>query len=198
MTAAPRLDQQTDLFGNPVLKRSAYFATPGVRVRLTRHWAEGPKALVIGCNPSDADASKEDMTSHWWNAWFHRFGFGGYCAMNAYPFCSPDPAICKDRVSRALNGPNWHDRDMLFSNRDAIAKAAKKADQVFVCWGAIAWDEDWLESIIEEIQQGSAPWPDLWCWGKTAAGAPKHPLARGVHRIPRNQAPILWRAGSSS
>lgn len=87
---------------------------------------------------------------------------------------------------------------MLFSNRDAIAKAAKKADQVFVCWGAIAWDEDWLESIIEEIQQGSAPWPDLWCWGKTAAGAPKHPLARGVHRIPRNQAPILWRAGSSS
>lgn len=27
------------------------------------------------------------------------------------------------------------------------------------------------------------------------SGAPKHPLARGKHRVPRDQTFILWRAG---
>jgi hypothetical protein len=81
-----------------------------------------------------------------------------------------------------------------FTNLSALVAAAKAADQVFVCWGAIAWDQDWIEHVVEEIQTGEAPWPDLWCWGKTGSGAPKHPLARGLHRIPADQKPILWRA----
>jgi hypothetical protein len=34
----------------------------------------------------------------------------------------------------------------------------------------------------------------IWCWGTTTSGAPKHPLARGKHRIPVDQPAILWRA----
>lgn len=188
------MTEALDLFGAPVMRRSAYFAADNVRIRLTRDWAPGPRALVIGCNPSTADASKDDPTSRWWNAWFKLFGFGGYDAMNLYPFCTSSPVECR-RIVDGIQGGDWSARDMLhFTNLSALVAAAKAADQVFVCWGAIAWDQDWIEHVVEEIQTGEAPWPDLWCWGKTSSGAPKHPLARGLHRIPADQKPILWRA----
>ncbi len=52
----------------------------------------------------------------------------------------------------------------------------------------------WIEHVVEEIQTGVEPAPDLWYWGKTKSGAPTHPMARVKHRIPRDQKPILWRA----
>lgn len=183
-----------DLLGDPVIRRKADFPYPGCRRSLSRDWGPGPRALVIGCNPSDADAYREDMTTHWLNAWFQLFGFGGYDLWNLYPFCTSSPAECRRIVDGAAFG-DWHTRDMMqYVNLPALVAAAKAAKQVFVCWGAIAWDQDWVEHVVEEIQTGPAPWPDLWCWGTTKAGAPKHPLARGAHRIARDQAPILWRA----
>ena len=184
-----------DLLGQPVLRRSAFFPVPGMRRRLSRDWGPGPRALVIGCNPSSAGADRDDPTSCWWNAWFQLFGFGGYDAANLYPFCTSSPAECR-RITEAAWDGEWHDRDAIQHNCDAVAELAKKADQVFVCFGAIAWDDMWVEHVVEEIQSGVAPYPDLWCWGLTKHGAPKHPLARGVHRIPRNQPPILWRAAN--
>ncbi|MEH3107132.1 MAG: DUF1643 domain-containing protein [Sphingomonas fennica] len=184
----------TDLFGEPLLRRDATFSSPGVRKTLSRDWALGPRALVIGCNPSTADHNRDDPTTQWWMAWFEQFGFGGFDAVNLYPFCTSSPAECRLRADAALGGPAWGDRDDLFANLDMVATMAKVAHQVFVCWGAIAWDSDWVEHVVERIQTDVAPWPDLWCWGTTGSGAPKHPLARGKHRIPRNQPPILWRA----
>lgn len=183
-----------DLLGAPMTRRSAYFAADDVRIRLSVDFGPGPRALVIGCNPSSANAERDDPTSRWWNAWFKLFGFGGYEAMNLYPFCTSSPVDCR-RVVDGIESGDWFARDMLhFNNLPALVAAAKKADQVFVCWGAIAWDQDWIEHVVEEIQTGEAPWPDLWCWGKTGSGAPKHPLARGKHRIAPDQQPILWRA----
>ena len=185
----------TDLLGTPVLQRSARFAGSGVRLTLSRDWAPGPRALVIGCNPSDADADKDDPTSRWWNAWFRLFGFGGYDAMNLYPFCTSQPAECRRIVERIYAGLDWGARDDLhFRNLPLLVEKAKTAARVFVCWGAIAWDDDWINHVVEEIQTGVAPYPALWCWGKTASGAPKHPLARGKHRIAKDQPPIVWQA----
>lgn len=188
------LDLGTDLLGQPVLRRSAVFNGDGIRLKLTRDWGPGPRALVIGCNPSDAGGDREDPTSRWWNAWFYQAGFGGYDAMNLYPFITSSPAECK-RIAAWHENNDWWARDqLLFVNLPALTEAAKAAVQVFVCWGAIAWDDDFIEHVIEQVQSGVAPYPDLWCWGTTASGAPKHPMARGKHRIPRDQAPILWRA----
>lgn len=189
--------EPVDLFGEPYLRRSADFPYHRIRRRLTRWWAPGPRPLVIGCNPSDADAYREDMTTHWLNAWFQLYGYPGYDLMNLYPFCTSSPAECREIVDRGYLG-DWASLDaMRYLNEPALVKAAKAAPQVFVCWGAIAWDDTYVEHMIEQIQNDAEPWPDLWCWGKTGSGAPKHPLARGRHRIPKDQAPILWRAADA-
>lgn len=183
----------TDLLGAPVFRRDAFFRGDDQRIRLSRDWGPGPRAFVLGCNPSDAGKDRDDPTSLWWNAWFRLFGFGGYDAGNLYPFISSSPAVCRKRVDEAFAG-EWHDRDAIFANLDDVVRMAKSADQVFVCFGNIAWDQDWIENVIEEIQTGVAPYPDLWCWGTTKSGAPTHPMARGKHRIPKDQKPFLWRA----
>lgn len=182
-----------DLLGDPVIRRKADFPYPGIRRRLSRDWSPGPRALVIGCNPSEANALVDDPTVRWLIAWFHLFGFGGFDLMNLYPFVTSSPAECR-RISDQGYLGDWATRDALhFINQPALVAAAKRATQVFVCWGAIAWDRDWIEHVVEEIQTGLTPWPDLWCWGKNADGSPKHPMARGKHRIAKDQAPILWR-----
>ncbi len=189
-------DLGQDLFGEPVLRRSAFFPTPGVRRRISRDWGPGPRAFVLGLNPSDAGADREDTTSRWWNAWFQLFGFGGYDAGNLYSFVSPSPDVCAKRARAAMDGQEWHDRDEIFANVDDVVRMAKRADQVFVCFGDIAWDDDWIEHVLEAIQTGVEPWPDLWCWGANKSGSPRHPASRGRHGVAPDQQPILWRAAS--
>lgn len=185
---------EVDLFGEPILRRSAEFVD-GNRIVLRRKWAPGPTACIIGHNPSDANDDRDDPTSRWWIEWCQLFGFGGFDAVNLYPFVTSDPSACYAIVSEIYGGTNWGARDALhFVNLPALVEAAKAADQVFVCWGAIARDSDWIEHVVEEIQSGEAPYPHLWCWGKNADGSPKHPMARGKHRIPKDQKPILWRS----
>lgn len=184
----------SDLFGEGI-RRDAEFHGKN-RITLSRTFGPGPRALVIGCNPSDANALKDDPTSNWWNRWFEADGFGGYDAVNLYPFCTSSPAECRRIVATIEHGA-WDIRDdMCFVNLPHIVAKAKAASKVFVCWGAIAWDIDWVDHVADEIQSGEAPYPDLWCWGKTQSGAPKHPMARGLHRIPADQPAILWRAAA--
>lgn len=184
---------ERDLVGFPAIQRSADFVH-GDRIRLSRDWGPGPRAFVLGHNPARADGDTDDMTALWLIAWFQLFGFGGFDLGNLYPFVTADPAECRRRANWSAAN-DWHARDqMQFVNLPAIVEMAQKADQIFVCFGAIAQDWDWVEHVVEQIQSEVDPTPDLWCWGKAKAGAPKHPMARGVHRIPRDQKPILWRA----
>lgn len=184
---------ELDLFGKETMHRSARFVGGG-RIELVRRWGPGPKACMIGCNPSLADAFDDDPTCRWWIEWCRLYGFGGFTAVNLYPFVSASPVECREVAEAAEGGADYGARDLLhFVNLPAVVAAAKAADQVFACWGAIAWDQVWIDHVVEEVQSGEAPYPDLWCWGFTASGAPKHPMARGAHRIPRGQGPILWR-----
>ncbi|MEM6493320.1 MAG: DUF1643 domain-containing protein [Pseudomonadota bacterium] len=185
---------QLSLLGEPSLKRSAVFSGD-MRLELNREWAPGPKACVIGHNPSDAGADREDSTSLWWNRWFMHHGFGSYTAVNAYPWISSKPVDVYERLRQIEQGVDWGARDDLYiTNYNTVARVAKAADQVFVCWGSIARDDAWISQLIEGIQGEDPPWPNLWCWGFTKSGAPTHPMARGKHRIDPLQKPLLWRA----
>ncbi|MEV4609731.1 DUF1643 domain-containing protein [Neorhizobium sp. LMR1-1-1.1] len=184
-----------DLFGRG-LELDAVFHGKNCRLSLSRSWGPGPRALVIGCNPSDASHLKEDPTSRWWTRWFTEFGFGGYEVVNLYPFITSSPKKCRQLVATIGSGA-WDVRDDLhFVNLPHVVAKAKQAHKVFVCWGGIAWDSDWINHVVEEIQSGIAPYPDLWCWGTTASGAPKHPLARGAHRMAWDQPAIIWKSAS--
>jgi hypothetical protein len=192
---------QIDLFGQPLatepeILRSARFVDDG-RIELHRRFGDGRTACVIGHNPSEAGGDRDDPTSRWWNRWFPRFGFGAYTAVNLYPWICPAPAECYNRLAALDAGCDFGARDLLhFVNLPAVVQVAKQADQVFVCWGAIARDQEWIDHVVEAIQSGEPPYPDLWCWGMNADGSPKHPMARGKHRIDPAQPPILWKAAA--
>jgi hypothetical protein len=156
-----------------------------------------PIACVIGCNPSSADNEKDDPTSKWWERWFRHFGYGGYIALNQYPFRTSSPDECRRIVRGIVDQNDYWARDRLhFDNLGEIRRHAKKSAAVFACWGNIAWDDEWTNEIVEEIQTGEAPYPDIMCWGTTKSGAPIHPMARGKHRIDPLRPAILWRAAT--
>jgi hypothetical protein len=190
---------EIDPFHGGLVEREARFSGYG-RVELRRRWAlHGPVAAVVGCNPSVAGSQRvdgserDDPTSTWLINWFREHGFAEYRLVNLYPFVTSSPKECRRKADWLNNGPDWYARDALHHNLAEMLKVVKAVDQVFVCWGAIAWDDGWIDHVVEEIQSGEAPYPALWCWGSNADGSPKHPMARGRHRIRSGQKPILWR-----
>lgn len=185
-------------YPSPIFGEATFDDHRQLRWSLRRWWRAGPYACWIMLNPSDAGAERNDPTM--WEVIFHtyRLGFGGLVVVNLYPFISANPAACKrwadyDAPGR---GPDWWVRDRLLDNLQLVGRTAKEADACFAAWGASAFDDAWTERVVEEVLSGDAPWPDLLCLGTTADGSPKHPLARGHHRIPRDQQPIVWRSAA--
>lgn len=184
-----------DLFGNDTMQRSVLFAGDAtLRLTIGRKWGPGPHACMIGCNPSVAGDKLDDPTVLWWTHWCQLFGYGSFTGVNLYPFITSSPAECRKLADWEATDDWWVRDALIYTNLSVVTDEAKRANTVFAGWGAIAWDDDWIEHVVEGIQTGVAPWPDLWCWGTTKSGAPTHPMARGKHRIAHDQRPILWRA----
>ena len=54
---------------------------------------------------------------------------------------------------------------------------------------------EWLRQQVQRLagtSSGCGRGLVLSCLGTTLSGAPKHPLARGQHRIPDDQEPMQW------
>ena len=186
-----------DLFGGPTEQRWQ-IADADCRYVLAHIWDKTlPIAAGLGCNPSTADDQSNDPTTHWIERWFRHYGYGGYTLMNAYPFRTSSPVECRKIVRGITEANDYWARDRLyFDNLGEIVRMTKQAAAVFAFWGNIAWDSDWIEQIVEAIQGGEAPYPDIMCWGKTKSGAPIHPMARGKHRIDPLAPAQIWRAAS--
>ncbi|AWN35743.1 DUF1643 domain-containing protein [Methylobacterium radiodurans] len=191
----------TDLFGTPfadTIQRGADLSRCGLyRWTLTRTWSsEGGHVCFIGLNPSTADHRKDDPTVCRWMHFARSWGYGGFTAVNLYPFRSSTPDPCRAWSRWQENGPDYHARDRLWENEDVVVREATTAALVVACWGAGAWDPMWADHVLEEIQNGEAPWPDIHCFGLSKDGHPMHPMARGRSRIPDHARPVLWKAGS--
>lgn len=89
------------------------------------------------------------------------------------------------------HGPDWHARDRLQDNLAFINQACARAGAALIAWGALA-DRcpEWFDQVIEEIECALPDGAQVFCLGKTKAGYPKHPLARGKHKV-RKDAPLL-------
>jgi hypothetical protein len=176
------------------MQRAAWLSTCGTyRWTLTRTWDDRPVLLVVMFNPSTADAAIDDPTiTLLCNIAAHN-GYGGIVVVNLIPLRSskPKPAIEMTRwdVTR-----EWSDRDRLQENLGVIAKAAARAGAVLLAWGALGDRcSDWTETVLEEVEANLPGGAQVLCLGKTKAGYPLHPLARGKLKVPKDAKLLPWK-----
>jgi hypothetical protein len=159
------------------------------RYKLTRLWDEKLKRLlVLMLNPSTADSNDDDPTLlrciHFARSW----GFGSLEVVNPFALRSPSPAVLK--MHRDPIGPR---------NDDALMVAFGSADAYLFAFGNPPAEK--LKARIRHVElwalhRAVTRGVPVYCLGFTKGNYPKHPLARGVHRVPNDQQPILIQPGT--
>lgn len=149
--------------------REATFSDDGVyRYTLGRSWSAGefaaaPGVLFVMLNPSTADGSKDDPTIRRCIGFARAWGFGSLEVGNLYAFRATFPtdlARAEDSV-----GPG---------NDDALGEMASRAKLIVCAWGAnkLAHPTIRATNVMALLRR----YGDLVCLGRTAKGAPRHPL----------------------
>lgn len=173
--AVGSLDGSTAIFGG---KNNRF------RYELRRVW-DGRKPLLVVCmlNPSTADHQKDDPTIlaliHFARLW----GYGGLLVVNLCAFRASSPTV----MMAAADCIGTENEDHI---ERALAYAQANGRQALAAWGN---DGQFMTLEPHVRNRASVLGVDLICLGTTNSGAPKHPMARGRHRIPRDQKPLLWR-----
>jgi hypothetical protein len=138
------------------------------RYALWRIWDQDlPKLVVIGLNPSTADETRNDPTIRRCIGFAVREGLGGLVMVNLHTWRSKDP--------EDLNSPAYrkcYDTALRENQRILKRIAAMHHDGLFVAaWGAN------LGATMQWNRLDARKWfPNLYCFGLTDAGSPKHPL----------------------
>jgi hypothetical protein len=166
------------------------------RPRLTRTWDTAlPVLLVVMFNPSTADAEVDDQTVSLVCAIAAHHGYGGIVVMNAIHLRSTDPAPAIAMARCWDEGRDWQARGQLQENAAVIAEEVGRAGAVLIAWGNLgAKCSSWMETVLGTITDALPLGVPLYCLGKTKAGHPKHPMARGKHKVPKDAPLLLWRA----
>lgn len=148
------------------------------RYRLWRIWDSAPLAGFIMLNPSTADADVNDPTILRCMDFARRWECGGIMVVNLFALRSPHP---KDLERHA---------DPVGPENDAwVFGEGKCCRPLIAAWGAggkLMARGARMQRLMRE--RGIA----LCHLGLTQDGYPKHPLARGKHRIPESQLPIQF------
>lgn len=152
-----------DLFGEN--NKGAEFSEDGqYRYKLWRIWNSSlPKAMVIGLNPSTANADKNDNTINVLIRMLTQLGYGGFYMMNCFPFISTDPkklVICNEETKEFKINNNW------------LWDTSYKCSEIIFAWGNF--------EIVSETGRDKTlckMFPNAKCFGKNANGSPFHPRA---------------------
>jgi hypothetical protein len=132
------------------------------RYRLWRFWDEDkPKAMVIGLNPSTANAEEDDPTIRNLRLLLSSRGYGGFYMMNLFALVSPNPDDLRSCPDPVKDNDQW------------LTHTAKYCKDILFAWGSFKQAE-------YRIKRVTAMFPDALCFGKTANGKPLHPLAATV------------------
>lgn len=151
------IDLKMELFDSG---KGAEFSKCGnYRYKLWRIWDEDlPKAMCIGLNPSNANASKNDPTINYLVSMLTILGYGGFYMMNLFAWISSKPEellMCDNPLG---------------DNENKLKEVAKLCDDVIVCWGNFKQAKQRIEEVLPQ-------YPNAKCFGKNANGTPYHPLA---------------------
>lgn len=180
MTVRPNRDLFDDVEMSAVISDCGRYRTV-----LRRVWNRDlPLLVVCMLNPSTADHRKNDPTIltliHFAKLW----GYGGLMVVNLFSLRTPSPAemMAAPDAFGPDNGP------MLAS---AMQYARDNGRRLLVAWGNHGDHEgraEWFCSRALRVYGLT-----LICLGTTKGWKPKHPLARGKHRVPRDQQPLVYR-----
>lgn len=148
------------------------------RYRLWRIWDDGKPIVVwIMLNPSTADATKDDPTIRQCMKFSDSWGYGGIMVVNLFAVRASDP-----RFIRSFEG------DPVGPHNDEFIVDAIKAEPLSIAaWGNHGWIRG-RDMKVLDLARGAGV--SIYHLGLTKQDRPKHPLARGQHRIPGNITPI--------
>ena len=137
------------------------------RYTLTRDLGGPCPLVVIGLNPSTADATQDDPTVRREVAFARRWGFGRLVKLNAYAFRATDPRVMHAAAQRGddIVGPR---NDAAITR--ALADARATAGLVLVAWGRHARPERVARIVL--LLAGT----DARCLRTNLDGSPVHPL----------------------
>ncbi len=168
--------------------RTANLSIDGLyRNELRRVWDAGlPLLVVVMLNPSTADAERDDPTLLAL-IWFAKlWGFGGLLVVNLRAYRTSKPA---ELFAAHASGENTIGPDNHRFVGEALDYAAASSGKVLVAWGTGGAD---LGLDAHVASRARARGLQMVCLGRNRDGSPKHPMARGKHRIPRDQKPLSW------
>lgn len=155
------------------------------RYRLWRIWdLEKPICGWIMLNPSRADHAIDDPTIRRCMGFARRWECGGIMVVNLFALRSPHP---DDLLKHA--DPIGPDNDVF------LFTEAKCCTPMIAAWGNGGHLKSRGARVRRILGERKIALHHL---GLTKDGSPKHPLARGNHRIPDDQEPILWPAANGS
>lgn len=158
------------------------------RYELRRIWDDAlPLLVVCMLNPSRADHEIDDPTIltliHFGKLW----GYGGLLIVNLYALRSSSPAVMFAAGAAAMGVDN--EKHLL----SAMVYAAANGGNMLAAWGNDGAERTgFFCQVALDVHRLT-----LLCLGRTQSGAPKHPMARGKHRIPRDMQPQIWREPAS-
>lgn len=154
------------------------------RYELRRAWDKAKPVLVVCMlNPSTADASHNDPTIYRLMYFAKAWGYGALYVINLFTRRTSRPDLLVEYAERnGLEAPAYWGR--------AVAIALQHHAPILVAWGRggdlVDMDQAFQRYCI-------ANKVEMVCLGHTKDGFPKHPMARGEHRIPDNQQPEPFR-----
>jgi hypothetical protein len=148
---------------------------------LWRRWDDRPLMIVVMLNPSTVDASIDDPTILRVIVLATAAGCGGFVVVNAFALRSSAPELLRADPAGSV-GPENDDHIR------AIVRLVGSGPRL-VAWGA---NVGWKELAFRTAELSALVGPDVLCWATTQAGHPKHPLARGLHRIPDGTLPMPY------
>lgn len=167
-------DETEDLAGG--YGRAVFNAARTHRYLLERRWRPGDLLTWTMLNPSKAGAFIGDPTVGRCVCFARRDGFAGIRILNLHALQATDPSELRR-----------HPEPVGLCNDLFIAEYARGT--VIAAWGAHEFAAGRAAQVSARL---AARGVHLVCLGVTAAGHPKHPLARGRSRVPDDAPFVPW------
>jgi hypothetical protein len=181
-----------EIRGNAVFSQ---FGAWTLRHQLDRRWGDGKVALICMLNPSRAGGVDNDPTIHRLLKLTDRPHLRGFTVVNVEPYVATHPTdLRKWRAAITREQPRDY-ASICSANLALIRKLSKRAAIRIVSWGNLVPQGPPRAKTLRAMSLDGAH--DLYAFGVTQDGSPKHPMARGPHRIRDDAELVLWMKAAS-